>query len=246
MKFDEQATIQIILNSIEAARTAGHINSAAASAASYCLTLEGDDAELANRVVARGSDPLSLELLANGAASDKVRAAHYAGPGVYSRDDPERRHYLALCALSHDETKSSSLASRVLDLAQSLLDLGVLDDTTEEDRATYLADCADVEEDRIMSTPTTVLEVGGVMMPVGTSDRVFAKVYWSGEPCAGVYHVHPVEGPGILVGCDRTTLEEQEVVCEKVIKPDLGVVTHPTVLDLVRDGLSAAGIEVPE
>lgn len=235
-----------IINLIDRARVRGDISNAAASAASYCLTLTGDDAEIANRVVARGSDPLSLELLTRGEASDKVRAAHYGGPGVYSRDDPERMHYLALCAFSADESKETTLTQRVVDLAQSLLDLGAL----SEDQGIGILPRADVvasdEEDRIMGTPVAEVEIGGVRFPVGTSDRVFAKAYWSGQPAAGVYHVHPVEGPGVLVGCDGTTLEALGIKPDKLIKPDLGVFTHPSVLEEAARALRNAGIEVPE
>jgi len=252
VKFDADATIQVIVNWIRTAVELRLITREAGDAAIMCLHLEGDEAVLANRLITRGADPFALEYVNEGKVSDKVRAAHYAGPGVYSRDDPERRHYLTLCALSADETKDGqdqTLRDRVLEFAQGLADLNALEVQVAAPRDD-LERHADAEEKRIMETPTIQIDVGCVNMMVGTSDRVFAKAYWSGRPCAGVYHVHPVEGPGILVGCDpqgtaEVTLFDLGVKVDKTIKPDLGVVTDELTLTRVAGHLERAGFEVP-
>lgn len=226
-----------LLNSIEEARAAGLLGNAAASAASYCVALEGDDAELANRMF-RGPDPFLLDKLSRGEVSDKVRAAHFGGPGVYAKDDPERPRYLCLISLSADESTERTLARNISDTAQALFDLGALD-TGYDCNDEYLEEIREIAEEKIMNTPTVVLPVGGVHMQVGTSDRVFAKAYWGGQKCAGVYHVHPIQGPGILVGCDQTTLAELGIKVDRVIKPDLGVITDADSLETVRMALAS-------
>jgi hypothetical protein len=170
---------------IEDARQKKLLTNDQARAASVALGLEGDEAMLASRLMSGGADPASLQYLERGSVSEKVALAHYAGPGVFTADDPEREDYLGLCALSADESQRVSLRERVNHYVESLsIPIDVLPDLARDELAS------------IMSLPfstVTLKDIGGdnhlgeVSLRVYKSDRGFANAYWSGVAYAAVY-----------------------------------------------------------
>lgn len=163
---------------IEQARQQKGITNDQARAASVALGLEGDESMLAARLMSGGADPASLSYLADGHVSPKVALAHIAGPGIFKADDPDRDHYLGLCALSADESKGSTLRGRVNQYLDSLA-------VPEEAHAALAAD----ELDAIMALEFGIARVGSIdcNLRVYRSDRGFASAYWSGIPVAAVY-----------------------------------------------------------
>jgi len=207
--------IQKILDEIEAARRDGHLNNDAARAASVALGLEGHDAMLANRVLAQGSDPASLEYLTTGAVSPHVDLAHRNGPGAL--DGEERQLWLVLAAVSADESKSSTLVERVRQMGEAVHTL------LHEDTA-VLAQMAVDKREEIECEPFRIAEVGGRKMRLYESDLGFAAAYWSGEPCAAVLGTDHAGRSYVAVGSNGTPLEELGVGVEKPLAPCFGII----------------------
>jgi len=209
--------VQDILAAIEAARRAGTINNDAARAASVALTLTGDDAMLANRIIAQGSDPASIEYLADGEVSAPIALAHRQGPGSLTGEDRER--WLALAALSHDESRESTLSQRVLDLAGAVM---TWQRATPENKAVL----AEGFRNKIAALPFDVRTVGGRQMRVYDADLGFAAAYWDGHSCAaqrGVYN----GAPYVAVGSNGTPLADLGITVDKPLTPCFGIIEQP-------------------
>jgi hypothetical protein len=218
-------SIQNILDSIEAARLAGRLNNDAARAASIALGLEGDDAMLANRLIAQGSDPASLEYVAKGAVSPHIAHAHRNGPG--SLEGEERRSWLLLAALSTDESQGSTLRERLAQFAEALSAFHVLSAEThfhnESPEAEKLIHEKDLE---IRTLPYVAADVGGRTLRVYKADLGFAAAYWSGAEVAAVLGTYNGE-PYIAVGSNGTPLEELGITVDKPIAPCFGIIEDP-------------------
>lgn len=208
-------TIQKILDSIEAARQAGEINNDAARAASVSLGLEGDEAMLANRVLAQGSDPASLEYVITGSVSDHIATAHRQGPG--SLGGEERRHWLLLAAMSADESEDSNLRERVIRFSEGI----AIRDDAEAERAIR------VKEAEILALRSVGIIIGDRGMQLYDADLGFAAAYWAGEQCAAVLGVYDGE-PYVAVGADQSrdapSLEELGVPVDKALSTHFGVI----------------------
>jgi len=105
--FFGRCEMEKILADIEAARKARQLNNEAANLATSALSLEGDEAMVGNRIVSRGSDPASLELIAFGKISDATRRARAKGPGCLTAE--EREPWLVLAAASLDESGQAEI-----------------------------------------------------------------------------------------------------------------------------------------
>jgi hypothetical protein len=215
--------MQDILDAIESARRAGKINNEAARAASVALTLTGDDAMLANRILAQGADPASIQYLATGSVSPCIALAHKQGPGSLTGAD--RRLWLSLAGLSVDESKSSDLRDRVLRLA------GAIRALREDTQASEDARVAEKERE-IASLPYTLGVVGGREMRVYRGDLGFAAAYWAGEPCAAVLSTYN-GAPYLAVGSNGTPLADLGVTVGKPIAPCFGIVEDPAAVAAV-------------
>jgi hypothetical protein len=214
-------TIKSILSDIESARSAGLLNNDAARAASIALGLEGDDAMLANRLIAQGSDPASLEYVATGAVSTPVAQAHRNGPGALEGED--RRSWLLLAALSVDESKGSTLRERVLQFADGLGQLRrCLEDGDHETRETLIAE----KEQEIRTLPHALIPVGGPFLPTYRADFGFAAAYWNGASAAAVIGSYNGE-PYIAVGSNGTPLDQLGITVDKSIAPCFGIIENP-------------------
>lgn len=217
-------TKQEILEAIEEARLAEELTNDQARAASVCLGLEGDEAMLACRLM-QGADPASLDYLDTGAVSSMIQRAHRDGPAVYTRDDPELLDYLALCALSADESRESTLRTRVLGLARAMR---ILNESDGEFRDAALVAMGAKEMEKIEALPYKELTVHGTPMRVYNSDRGFVAAAWAGEQVAATLGSYNGE-PYLAVGAppQAPTLEEQGVPVDKTISPRFGIISEP-------------------
>ena len=207
--------METILASIESARRDGVLSNDAARAATIALGLTGDDAMLACRVLAQGSDPASIEYLATGKVSALVATAHRFGPGGLTGDD--KAHWLYLASLSADESKASTLRERVNGLATALASIA-RDDSDARFRA------GQAIENKVRSLPFVVESIAGRAMRVYDADLGFAAAYWSGEPCAAVRGVFNGK-PYLAVGSNGVTLASLGVTgLTKSISPTFGIV----------------------
>jgi hypothetical protein len=211
--------MQDILNAIEAARRAGTLSNDAARAASVALGLTGDDAMLAVRILAQGSDPASIEYLATGAVSAPIALAHRNGPGSLTGADRDR--WLNLAGLSVDESKGSTLRSRVLGMVEALnaLPTGGFERIARK-------------REEIASLPFKMGTVGGREMRVYQTDLGFAAAYWAGEPCAAVLGVYNGV-PYLAVGSNGTPLASLGVTVGKPIAPCFGIIEDPAAVAAV-------------
>jgi len=208
------ANMETILASIESARRDGSLSNDAARAASIALGLTGDDAMLACRILAQGSDPASLEYLVTGEVSAPVATAHRFGPGGLTGDDKMRWLYLA--SLSADESKASTLRERVLWFVRGVRSL-------ESDSRDERFRSGQAIENKVRSLPFTVETVAGRAMRVYDADLGFAAAYWSGEPCAAVRGVFNGK-PYLAIGSNGVTLTSLGIVgLTKTISPTFGI-----------------------
>lgn len=211
-KIEREKAIKEIGEKIEEARKNCLIGSETANLAAKALTLEGDEALFANRVVSRGSDPASLELALNGKISEPTMRAHSMGPGALK--DDERNPWLVLASVSIDEHAAADLPPTEK-FKQFYKALQWLETATAEEKSA----AADKELQKILSIPFEEEEVSGVRMRVYRSDRGFASAYWSGEEFAAVK-----EGGLIFVGSKGKTLEEIGVTVDKQLSPTFGII----------------------
>ncbi|HET6494071.1 MAG TPA: hypothetical protein VFH61_01755 [Thermoleophilia bacterium] len=210
-------SIQNILDAIEAARLAGTLNNDSARAASVALGLEGDDAMLANRLIAQGSDPASLEYVATGSVSAPVAHAHRNGPGSLEGED--RRSWLLLAALSVDESQDSTLRKRTGQFAQAVTFLNEGGLWCGKDSDALIA----AKEAEIRQLPHALLPVGGPFLPTYKADLGFAAAYWSGASAAAVIGSHNGE-TYVAVGSNGTPLVELGITVDKPIAPCFGII----------------------
>lgn len=215
--------MQNILAAIESARRAGTLSNDAARAASIALTLKGDDAMLAARIVAQGADPASIEYLATGEVSPAVALAHRNGPGPLTGEDRER--WLALAALSADESQESTLRARVIGLAEGVHRFRTMG--ADERKA-----LADGKRREIGALSSKLGTVGGREMRVYSSDLGFAAAYWDGEPCAAVLGSYN-GAPYLAVGSNGTPLADLGVTVGKPLAPCFGIVEDPAAVAAV-------------
>ena len=213
----DTATIKGLTDAIEAARLAGVLSNDAARAASVALTLTGDDAMLAVRVLVQGSDPASLEYVTTGDVSAPIRQAHRQGPGGLAEGE-DRDRWLYLAALSCDESKPTTLRERVAQFCQAVIDVN--DYLPMKRRAIIGA-----KESEIKCLPFTTGKVGGREMRVYATDLGFAAAYWEGEACAAV-RCHEADGSSYLaVGANApATLEGLGVKVDKTLAPAFGLI----------------------
>ena len=204
-----------ILADIEAARKARQLNNEAANLATSALSLEGDEAMVGNRIVSRGSDPASLELIAFGKISDATRRAHAQGPGCLTAE--EREPWLVLAAASLDESGQAEIPPSAK-IAQFIEAVNWLRTATAIEKA----EAAEREFEKIVSLPFEESEVSGVKMRLYTSDRGFAAAYWSGQEFAAVK-----EGGLTFIGSKGRTLEEIGIKVEKALSPTFGIIFPP-------------------
>lgn len=208
---------------IEEARRNEEIGNDQARAASVALTLEGHDALLACRLIAQGSDPASLDYLDTGEVNPKIMDAHRNGPGIYEIGDPDLIDYLALCALSADESQGTgSVRDRFWGFLRSVQRLAH-DDTEFLEAA--MTELSRRELEKIQNLPYSVATVAGRSMRVYQSDLGFAAAAWAGESCAAVLGTYNGV-PYISIGAPpyQPTLEEQGVKVEKAISERFGIV----------------------
>jgi len=180
--------VKNILALIETARELKILTNDQARSASVNLELTGPESMAAGRLASGGADPASLQLFKYGEVDDLVALAHHAGPGVYKADDPERETYLALCALSMDESQGSTLRERVLHYVKVLQIM---------DNPEQMAALAAIELEKIMACPYMIRDVCGLDLRIYLSDLGFANAYWSGRNYAAVYF--DVEEPYLYV-----------------------------------------------
>lgn len=230
-----------ILNLIEEARTTGKLGNDQARTASVALGLEGNDALLACRLIAQGSDPASLDYLDTGDVSPKIMEAHRNGPGVFEADDPLLNDYLALCALSADESQGAheSVRGRFFGFFRAMLRLEHPD---EAFKTAAMEQLGRAERERILGLSYSVATVGGRSMRVYQSDRGFAAAAWDGESCAAVLGVYDGK-PYLSVGAPpyQPTLKEQGVKVDKALYPRFGIVESETEVSRV---IEETGLEV--
>jgi hypothetical protein len=213
-----------IVGLIEQARATRQLGNDQARAASVALTLEGDDAMLANRLISQGADPASLDYLETGEVTPKIRQAHFNGPGAFEADDPARMDYLALCALSADESQGTgTVREKFWGFFEAMRRLNYSDLDFQE---AAMAELARRELDKIENLPYSVATVAGRSMRVYVTDRGFAAAAWDGECCAAVLG-RDESGPYLAVGSPpyANTLEELGVEIDKEISPRFGIVT---------------------
>lgn len=217
--------MQDLLDMIETARRSGRIGNDAARAASIALGLKGDDAMLACRLIAQGSDPASLELVATGAVSAPIAQAHRQGPGGLTGADRDR--WLLLAAASHDEARESSLLDRVRGFVRGLREVEEAGRDADKARAMI-----EREERRIMASPYRMATISGRKMRLYESDLGFAAAYWSDESCAAVLGSYGGK-PYVAVGSNGVTLESLGVVVEKLLAPSFGIIESPAAVDAI-------------
>lgn len=203
--------IQEVLAAIEQLRKNREISNDAANAASVALQLEGDEAMLANRLINRGSDPASFQLVIRGEISEAVRRAHTQGPGLLKED--EREDWLVLAAASFPDDQKDALPS--IKIRQFCQAVAWLRTALEEDRRII----AQEEYEKIVSLPFLRGEVSGVEMRIYDHDFGFAAAYWSGEEYAAVR-----QGADVFVGSQGRSLEELGVKVDKLVTPTFGMI----------------------
>lgn len=210
--------IQNIINLIEQARRNKILNNESARAATIVLGFEGHDALLANRLLAQGSDPASLEYAFYGKISDSIMTAHRFGPG--SLEGEYRDYWLLLAALSTDESKDSSFLARIQQFcdAYARMKFKGLDVNSESNRRLI-----DEKRKEIDELDYVTLPVGGVFMRLYAADLGFAAAYWAGEECAAVLGSFNGE-PYVAVGSKRTPLADLGVKVDKVLSPTFGII----------------------
>lgn len=218
--------MQDLLNVIEDARRSGKVNNDAARAASIALGLTGDGAMLACRLLAQGSDPASLELVAAGAVSAPIAMAHRQGPGGLTGADRDR--WLLLAAASHDEATESSLLDRVRGFVRGLREVEEAERDAGKARAMI-----EREEQRIKASPYRMATVSGREVRLYESDLGFAAAYWSGEPCAAVLGVYGGK-PYVAVGSNGVTLAGLGIEVEKLLAPAFGIVESPAAVEAIK------------
>lgn len=227
--------VKKILSMIEEARLDGELGNDQARAASVALELEGNEAMLACRLIAQGADPASLDYLDAGDVDPKLMAAHRNGPGVYEVDDPKLLDYMALCALSEDESQQdgSTLRGRFWRFFHALQRLNHPD---EEFREAALDHLGAQELTRIRNLPYTVATVGGRSMRVYTSDRGFAAATWDGEACAATFG-HYDGKPYFAVGAppESPPLSDLGVEVDKPLSPRFGIVEDEAKVAAIRE-----------
>ncbi len=211
-KVEREALVNELGQKIEAARKAGLINNEVANLVTYALKLEGDEALFANRVIARGSDPASLEFALQGEISEPVMRAHTQGPGALK--EHERDAWLLLAHASIDEHANAKL-SPSKKFAQFHDALKWLETASEEERK----EAIDHEFQKIIATPFEIAEVRGVSMRVYTSDLGFASAYWNGCEFAAVK-----EDQLTFVGSQNRTLQEIGIQVDKQLSPTFGII----------------------
>jgi hypothetical protein len=223
--------VRKILDLIEEARVAEDLGNDQARTASVALGLEGHDAMLACRLIAQGSDPASLDYLDTGEVDPKIMLAHREGPGIYesSADRWLRRDYLALCALSADESQGTgTMRERFWGFYEAMKRLTYEDEVFREAAMDRLGQ---VELSKIMALPYKWAKVGGVAMRVYTSDRGFAAAVWDEEDPQTVAAVLGIWNgePYLAVGAPpyHQTLAEQGIKVDKVKTPRLGIIEDP-------------------
>jgi hypothetical protein len=229
-----------IVGLIEQARATRQLGNDQARAASVVLALEGDDAMLANRLISQGADPASLDYIDTGEVTPKIRQAHRNGPGVYEPGDPERMDYLALCALSADESQGTgTVRERLWVFFEAMRRLNHED---PEFQAAAMAELGRRELAKIENLPYSVATVGGRSMRVYVTDRGFAAAAWDGECCAAVLG-RDENGPYLAVGAPpyANTLAELGVEIDKAISDRFGIVTDESAVTAVvkETGLEA-------
>ncbi len=211
-QMESDKRIAKLLGEIEDLRKLGTIDNESANLASFALTLKGDEALLANRIVSRGSDPASLELVLNGEISEPVMRAHRRGPGALT--ELEREKWLLLASQSLDENADNGLS--------------VIEKIQQFDEAIHWLKTASDEQkkeaihttlDSILQIPYEEAEISGLRMRVYESDKGFASAYWSGEDFAAVK-----EGDLTFVGSKAKSLDEIGVKVDKQLSPTFGII----------------------
>ena len=220
--------VEKILSLIEEARVAKALTNDQARVASVGLALEGDEAMLACRLIAQGSDPASLDYIDTGEVSAKVALAHKEGPGVFKADDPDRLDYLSLCALSADESQDTGgVRGRFYGFMHAMEILGM----DERWRENVMEGLGRLELKKIMSLPYVTNQVNGVVMRIYTTDRGFAAAVWDEKDPQLVAAVlgHFNGEPYLAIGIPPypPTLAEQGIKVDKLHAPRFGIVENP-------------------
>ncbi len=177
------------------------------------LSLQGDDQLLANRIVAQGADPASIEYACTGKISPSIRLAHAQGPGSLTGND--KKWWLYLAYLSADESKESSLRERITHFVTAV-------HSFTHDKLDRITTRAEAMEARITSLPFTVQDIQGKDVRVYESDLGFAAAYWSNLEYAaqkGVYNGEPY----IALGSKSTPLADLGFTVTKLISPTFGI-----------------------
>lgn len=200
------------------------------------MGMSGDDLTLANRILSRGTDPLSIQLLAFGYGNDHIRKAHGEGPGGLA-EGWERDDWLHLASLSLDEAKNTKP-----DLAQRIYHLVRAADHYEtrcrprDRREPEVA--ARIEEKRAeieglhyrlvhrdgWSTNTSHVETRGTRtggIRCYNSDLGFASAFWQG---CGVAAVEDEEGLLFIGARSPNNLLDVGIPVDKEITPSFGII----------------------
>jgi hypothetical protein len=257
---DHALEVEGLRDAIEKARKAGHVSNDAARAASVALGLEGDEAMLACRLIAQGSDPASLEYVLTGSVSEPIAKAHREGPGSLSdqrgTDDlSHRATWLALAHWSADESKQSTLRDRVQQFITPILQLG--SGKMADWLAWTAAKRAEIEDLPFASArPDLFGNVEEAIAKLGRehplrnqgwvnlydADLGFASAYWSGMPVAAVLGVYNGE-PYVAVGSDQSrgalSLEELGFVVDKQLGSHFGIIEDPERVAAIKAAFEA-------
>ena len=209
---ERERVLSDISGLVEKSRKAGFVGNESANLVADALTLEGDEALFANRIVSRGSDPASLELALTGKISEPIMRAHRLGPG--SLKEEERERWLILASVSLDEHSEAELPP-TRKFAQFNEALNWLKSATDEEKK----EAAEEELRKILALPFEDGEVGGIKMRIYNSDKGFASAYWSGQEFAAVK-----EGQTTFVGSQGRTLDEIGVKVNKQLSPTFGII----------------------
>jgi hypothetical protein len=219
--------VQQIKDLIEEARQAKELSNDQARVASVALNLEENDAMLACRLVCQGADPASLDYIDTGDVDELVMEAHKNGPGVYKADDPNRLDYLALCALSADESKGTTgVRGRFHGFLRAMQVLGMEDPQLRED---VMEGLGKRELEKIQNLPYVTNQVLGTVMRIYTTDRGFAQAAWAGQSVAAVLGTGHDGKPYLALGAPPycPTLKEQGIEVDKDLYPRFGIVSNP-------------------
>jgi hypothetical protein len=229
-----------ILALIEEARKSEQIGNDQARAASVALTLEGNEALLACRLVAQGADPASLDYLDTGEIAPEIMEAHRKGPGVFKQGDPRINDYLALCAMSDDESQGAgdSVRGRFFSFFRAMVRL---ENPDEEFKAAAMEQLGRAERERIDNLSFSVATVGGRSMRVYQTDRGFAAAAWDGESCAAALGVCDGK-PYLSIGIPpyHPTLADQGIRVDKEHSPRFGILENE---DEVARVIEETGLE---